>query len=199
MDFVLLAGGRGLLGVLELAELVLDQVAEGQPVVLAFDIALIVLLLEVRLGLPEAQRDLLVPGVQLDDLGRLLFADLDDVGRILDFFLVDLGVEDDALDAAKDFDEDAEIGDPDDLDVDEVADLLAAEKVFPDIALELLDPQRDLLLLDVDVEEDGFDLFPDLELGRGVLDLLPGDVRDMDETFDPRLDFEERAEIGDRP
>ena len=68
----------------------------------------------------------------------------------------------------------------------------------PGVVLELLDAERDALVLDVDAEDHGLDLVALLVgLGR-VLDLLrPVRVRDVDQTVDAVIDADGNAEVGD--
>ena len=105
---------------------------------------------------------------------------------------------DQALDALLDLDEDAEVGDAGDLALHAAADRIALRHARPRILGELLDAERDALVLDVDAEHDRLDVVALLvELG-GVLDLLgPVQVGDVHQAVDALVDADEDAEVGD--
>src|SRR3989442_13203196 len=75
------------------------------------------------------------------------------------------------------------------------ADRVGLTDPQPRIFLRLLQPQRDPLVLGVDVENENVDLVALLHDLRRMLDALgPRHVRDVNQPVDPRLDFDERAE-----
>ncbi len=83
---------------------------------------------------------------------------------------------------------------------------LAADGEFlldfvPRIGFELAEAERNLLLLLVDAEHDGFDFLADRQNVGWTHDALrPGKFGDVDEAFDAFLEFHERAvrnEVGD--
>ena len=83
---------------------------------LAEVLAVVLALADERL---HRQRDLPVLGVDVDDLHLDLLALLHDVAGVLDALLADLGDVHEALDARLDLDEGAEVGDLDDLALDD--------------------------------------------------------------------------------
>src|SRR5690606_29525211 len=125
-------------------------------------------------------------------------ARLHDVRRPGDRFGGQLRGVDQALDALLQADEGAEVRHVRDLALDLGAERIAALDVVPRIRLELLDAQRELLVLLVDLEDDRLHLVALLELLAGVLDLLrPRDVRDVHEAVDALLESDEDPEVGD--
>src|SRR5690606_38938154 len=72
------------------------------------------------------------------------------------------------------------------------------QKRIPRIGLELLQSERDLLLVLVDIQNLAVDDLPEGNDLRGMLDRLgPGHLRDMDEPLDPMLDLDECAVVGE--
>ncbi len=105
---------------------------------------------------------------------------------------------DEAVDSARQSDEDAEVGDRLDLAGDLVALLVVHREVVPRVRHALLHAERDPAALLVDLEDHHLDFVAELhDLGR--MDVLVGPVhfRDVDEPFDPGLDLDERAVVGD--
>src|SRR5690606_33872415 len=103
-----------------------------------------------------------------------------------------------AVDAAVETDEDAEIGDRLDAARDLVALLVDRGERFPRIGARLLDAERDAATLFVDVEHHDLDLVADLDdLGR--IDVLVGPVHlgHVHEALDARLELDEAAVVGD--
>ena len=65
--------------------------------------------------------------------------------------------------------------------------------------LELLQAERDALVLRVDLEHLALDLVADVEdLGRVLDPLGPGHLADVDEALDAGFELDERAVVGDR-
>ena len=80
---------------------------------------------------------------------------------------------------------------------DDLADLVRAGELLPRVFLRGLQRQRDALAVHVDVEHLDGDLLADLDdLGR-VVDVLPGQLGDVDETVDA-AEVDERTEVDDR-
>src|SRR5690606_15267849 len=105
---------------------------------------------------------------------------------------------DQAVDAAVQADEDAEVGDRLDLAVDLVALLVDGREGLPRVGRDLLDAQRDAATLLVHVQHHDLELVADLHhLGR--VDVLVGPVHlgHVHQALDARLDLDERAVIGD--
>src|SRR5437773_1994127 len=68
------------------------------------------------------------------------------------------------------------------------------QRPVPWVGLELADSEGDFLLLAVDAQHDGFDFLIWLKHVRRFGDALgPGEFRDMNKTFDARLEFDEGA------
>src|SRR5690606_24511855 len=103
-----------------------------------------------------------------------------------------------AVDAAVQADEDAEVGDRLDLAGHLVALLVQGREGLPRVRGALLDAQRDAAALAVDVQDHDLDLVADLhDLGR--VDVLVGPVHlgDVHQALDARLDLDEGAVVGD--
>src|SRR3954469_18947920 len=131
-----------------------------------------------RVGLAHRQRDLLVLA------GMVRVVELRDVNQ--------------SLDALVELDECAKVRHPDDLALDRVADVMAREEVVPDVGGELLQAERQALVLGVDVQHHRLDDVTLLQHFRRVLDpLAPRHVGDVDQAVDLLLDFDERAELGE--
>ena len=110
----------------------------------------------------------------------------------------DVGQVHEAIDAAVQTDEDAEVGDRLDLAGHLVVLLVDRGERFPRIGAGLLDAERNAATLFIDVEHHDFDFVADLhDLGR--IDVLVGPVhlRNVHQAFDARLELDEAAVIGD--
>src|SRR4051794_40442781 len=131
-----------------------------------------------RVGLAHRQRDLLV-------LARMV--------RI-----VELRHVNETLDPLVELDEGAEVRHAHDLAFDRVAHVAPGEEVVPDVGGELLEAERQPLVLGVDVEHHRLDRVALLQHFRRMLDpLAPRHVRDVDQAVDVLLDLDERAELGE--
>ena len=103
---------------------------------------------------------------------------------------------DEALDAVADLDERAEgheLGDP---AVDELADPVAPGELLPRILLGGLEREADALPVEVDVEDLDGDLVADGDDRAGVVDVLPGQLGDVDEAVHA-AEVDEGAEVDD--
>src|SRR5262245_6403739 len=101
-----------------------------------------------------------------------------------------------AVDALFNADEDAEVGDIAYRSLDDAADRIFFFGRFPRVRHDLFEPQRNAPVARVDVEDRHFDLLADLENFRWMGDLAgPRHLRNMDQTFDAALQFDERAVI----
>src|SRR2546422_1335221 len=148
-------------------------------------------------GRLHGEPDLLLGDVHLDDLGRHDVVHAQLVRRLLDALLRDLGDVHQALDPLGDLDEGAEICEPDDTPRDQVTDGIGLEKLLPDVRLQLLDAQRQALVLGVDLQDDCLDLVPFLQHLGGVFQTLgPRHVGDVDQPVDPLLDLDKGPEVG---
>jgi len=101
-----------------------------------------------------------------------------------------------AVDLVGELDEGAEVRDLGDLAVDEVADAELAVDLAPRVGLGLLDAQGDALLVDVDVEHDGFHVVALLhDLGRVVDAARPAHVGHVHHAVDAVLELDEGAVV----
>ena len=101
-----------------------------------------------------------------------------------------------ALDAIIHSDERTERNQLGDLARDDLADRVSAREVLPRVFLGGLQGQRDALAVHVDIEHLDCDLLADLDnLGR-VVDVLPGQLGDVDQTVDATK-VNERTEVDD--
>ena len=100
------------------------------------------------------------------------------------------------LDAGQDLDEGAERDDLRDATLDDVLLVVVLEHLLPRVRLRLLEAERDPLALAVDVEHLDLHGLADLEdLGR-MVDVAPGELRDVDQAVHP-VEVDERAEVDD--
>ena len=107
---------------------------------------------------------------------------------------------DEALDPLLDLHEGAEVEHLDHLGLDDLADRVVVGDAIPRIGDQLLDAERHLGLLavEVDVEDDRLDLVPLLIELRRVLDPLgPRQVGDVHQAVDALFDLHEDPEVGD--
>ena len=89
-----------------------------------------------------------------------------------------------ALDAVLDGDEDTELDNLGDLALDDLAGNVGASEALPRILLGRLEGQGDALTVEIDVEHLDGDLVADLDdLGR-MVDVLPGQLGDVDQAVD---------------
>ena len=122
---------------------------------------------------------------------------VDDLLRQLHVALGQLGDVDQALDAVLDAHERTERDELGDLARDDLTDGVGPGEVLPRVLLRRLQRQGDTLAVHVDVEHLDGDLLADLDdLGR-VVDVLPGQLGDVDETVDA-AEVHERTEVDDR-
>ena len=149
----------------------------------------------------QGEREAATVAVDLEDQHVDRIALRDDLARVFDVVIGELGDVHEALDAGEDLDEGAERDDLRHAALDDVALAIAVEHLLPRVGLRLLEAQRDSLPLTVDVEHLDVDGLADLEhLGR-VVDVRPGELRDVDQAVHP-VEVDERAEVddvGDRP
>src|SRR4051794_4866085 len=153
----------------------------------------------IAVELLDAERDALAVDVdgqhdRLDLLTLLVIAH----GGFAGLVPREVGEVDEAVDARRQADEDAEVGDRLDGALDAIAALHRRAELFPRIRLALLHAERDAALVLVDLEDHDLDLFAERHHLR-LRDVLVGPVhlRDVDQAFDARLDLDERAVVGD--
>ena len=146
----------------------------------------------------DAERDALALRVDRDDdrLDRLALLVLAH-GFLAGDVPGEVGQVHQAVDAAGQADEQAEVGDRTDLAADLVAAVVVVGELAPRIRLALLDAERNATTLLVDVEHHDLDFLADVhDLGR--VDVLVGPVHlgDVHEAFDAFLDLDEAAVVG---
>src|ERR1700730_11920425 len=127
----------------------------------------------VRFERANRQSDLPLLGRKLDDLHRVGLADLQ-LDLVVNAFsraprVVELGDVNQALDPLVELDEGAEVRHPDHLALDGVADVPPREEVVPDVGRELLQAERQPLVLGIDIEHHRLDHIALLEDLRRVL------------------------------
>ena len=108
----------------------------------------------------------------------------------------DLGDVDQPFDTRLDLEECAVIFDIDDLAFDggTFFDLLAED--FPRVRGQLLETERDPLLVLVEIEYNDVDLLVELQYLVGVVDPAPGNIGDVEQAVDA-AQIQERTEVGD--
>src|SRR3954452_6747527 len=148
-------------------------------------------------GLLQRQRDPATLEVDVDDLDHDVVVDLHDLLGDLHVALGQLGDVDQALDALLDADERAEGHQLGDLARHDLTDLVGAGEVLPGVLLRRLERQRDTLAVHVDVEHLDGDLVADGHDLARVVDVLPGQLGDVDQTVDA-AEVDERTEVDDR-
>src|SRR5665648_156260 len=159
---------------------------------------LVYIFVDAVLGLEalEAERQPATLGVDLDDLDVDLLTGLQDLGRLLYVVLSQLGDVDEAFDPFLDLDERAEAHQLGDLAMHDLVDLPVLEDLLPRVFLSLLESQADPLALAVDVEQRDVDLLADVEHLRGVIDMAPGELGDVDQAVDA-VQVHEGAKVND--
>src|SRR4051812_10804597 len=164
-------------------------------------VALLVLARKVfpRVGhaLLHAEGDAAALLVDLEDHHLDLVAHLHDLGR-MDILVRPVHLRDvhQALDAALHLDERAVVGEVGDLAEEARAGRVASRDADPGVFPELLQTERDAVLLGVELEHLGGDLVADVEYLRRMLDPPPGEVGDVQQAVDA-AEIDERAVVGD--
>src|SRR6185312_299964 len=153
----------------------------------------------ILLHLLDAERDALALRIHRQHHGLDLLALLEVAHEIFTGYLPgNVGQVHQAVDAAVQADEHAEVGDRLDLAGDLVTLLVHRGEGFPRVRAGLLDAQRDAATLFIHVQHRHFGLVTDLHhLGR--VDVLVGPVHfgNVHQAFHARLDLDEAAVIGD--
>ena len=151
----------------------------------------------VLFGLLHPERDLLVPGVDLEYYCLDGLADRYDLGRMPDItrpaHLADVYQP---FDTGLQLDERAVVRDADHLALHPRPDRVLLGHVLPRIGLELFQAQRDAFTTPVDVEHLHLDLLPHLHHVRRVRDPAVTHVCDVEQAV-YAAQIDERAEIGD--
>src|ERR1019366_9499885 len=151
----------------------------------------------VCLALLHAERDAALVFVDLEDHDLDFLAERDHLRRG-DVLVrpVHLGDVDQAFDARLDLDESAVVGDVGDLAEQARALRVAARDAVPRVVAELLDAERDAVLLGVELQHLGVELLADRDdLARGP-NAPPGHVGDVEQAVDA-AEVDEGAVLGD--
>src|SRR5690606_21307994 len=146
----------------------------------------------------DAQRDAFLVGVDAQHHGFDFVALLEVAdGLFAGFGPGQVGQVHQAVDAAGQADEHAEVGDRLDGATDLVATLEVGGELFPGVLAALLHAQRDAATVFVDLEDHDFDLFAQGH-DRARIDGLVGAVHfgAVHQAFDTGLDLDERAVVG---
>ena len=132
-------------------------------------------------GLLDREADATALQVEVDDLhpellarGDHLFGEFDVVGR----HLRDV---DQALDAVSNLDEGTERDQLRDPAIDQLADLVALDELLPGVLLRGLERKADAFAAAIDVEHLHLDLVTNGDDAARVVDVLPGELRDVDQ------------------
>src|SRR6202165_4900254 len=153
----------------------------------------------VAFELLDAERDALLFDIDVEYHGLDHVALLEVVDHLLARKLpVEIGQMDHAVDVALEAEEQAELGLVLDLAFDRRSDREFFAEDFPGIAHGLLEAERYPALDRIDFENLHFDFLRGRNDLAGVHVLLgPRHLRDVDQAFDARLQFDERAVVGD--
>src|SRR6202161_279635 len=153
----------------------------------------------IALELLDAERDALLFDIDIEHHGLDHVALLEVVDHLLARELpVEIGQMDHAVDVALETQEKPELGLVLDLAFDRRSDREFLDEHFPGIAHGLLEAKRNPTLDRIDFENLHFDFLRSRNDLAGMHVLLgPGHFRDVDQAFDARLQFDERAVVGD--
>ena len=151
----------------------------------------------IGLALLHAQADAALVFVDLEDHDFDFIAQRDDLagGDVL-VGPVHFGDVHQAFDARLDLDERAVVGDVRDLAEQARAVRVAARDAMPRVVAQLLDAQRDAVLLGVELQDLGLQLLADLDHFARVTHTAPGHVGDVQQAVDA-AEVDERAVLGD--
>ena len=143
----------------------------------------------------ERERNALVGLVDLEHFRLDIVALLQHFGRMVDLLRPrQVGDVDHAIDAFFELNKRAVSGEVADLALDAGAGRVLARDDFPRIGIELADAEGNLLVFLADAEHNGFDFLALREDVGGTRDALgPAELGDVDEAFDARFQFHERA------
>src|SRR6266702_3999332 len=153
----------------------------------------------VAFELLDAERDALLFDIDVEHHGLDHVALLEVVDDLLARKLpVEVGQMDHAVDIAVETEEQTELGLVLDLAFDRRTDRELLDEDFPGVAHGLLETERDAALDRIDFENLHFDFLRGRNDLAGVHVLLgPLHLRNVDQAFDARLQFDERAVVGD--
>ncbi len=148
-------------------------------------------------GLLDRKADPAALKVDVDYLHPELLTGRDDLLRQVDVVRRHLRDVHKALDPVAHLDESAEGNELGDPAVDELADPVVRGELLPRVDLGRLQRQADPLLVEVDVEHLDIDLVAHRDDRGRVVDVLPGQLGDMNEPVHAS-EVHERAEVHDR-
>src|SRR6202171_4557374 len=153
----------------------------------------------IALELLDAERDALLLDIDIEHHGLDHLALLEVVDHLLARKLpVEIGQMDHAVDVALEPEEQTELGLVLDLAFHRRSDREFFDEHFPGIAHGLLEAERNPALDRIDFEDLHFDFLRGRNDLAGVHVLFgPRHFRDVDQAFDARLQFDERAVVGD--
>src|SRR5579883_2312685 len=181
-------------------QLLAQDVGEGElpALALAFHVRFDLLALLAAPQRLDREADALLARVDVDHLRLYRIAHLEERARLVDALARELGDVDEALDPLLELHEHPEVGDARHRAAHARAGRVAPRHRAPRVGGELLDAERDALVVDVDAEHHGLHLVALLvELG-GVLHLArPVQVGDVHEPVDPLGHLHEEAEVGE--
>ena len=151
----------------------------------------------VFLQLLHAERDAAVAGIDAEDDGVDLVAGLDQLRRMLHALGPGhLGDVNESLDSLLELDERAVVGDREDAAADLCADGVALGRVEPWVRRELLEAERDALLILVELEHLDLDLVAYVDEVAGMGQTAPAHVGDVEQAIEA-AQIDERAVVGE--
>ena len=134
------------------------------------------------ISLLEGQRDAAAVHVDVDDLHEQFFANRDNLVCQIHVAHSQLGDVNQTLDAVFHADERTEGNKLGDLAGNDLADGVGPGEGLPRVLLSRLERQGDALAVEVDVQDLDRDLVANLDDLGGVVDVLPGQLGDVDQT-----------------
>src|SRR5207249_2518803 len=138
----------------------------------------------IRLQLLYAKRQPMVVAIDIQDHGFDAFSFFQYLRRMLDSPRRNVGNVDKPIDSLFDFNESAKVGEIPNSAADHRSDRVTLSQGAPWIGLGLFESQRNPAILEVDVQDDGFDILSDMKhLGR-MLDAVPRQNYDMQQPID---------------
>src|SRR5512133_1366594 len=152
--------------------------------------------IDALIRLLQRQRDATAVQIDVDDLDHDIVVDLDDLLRNLDMPFGQLGDVHQTLDALLHADEGTKWDELGDLTGDDLTDLVRPGKCLPRVFVSGLERQRDALPVHIDVEHLDGDFLADLDHFRRMVDVLPGQLRNVHQAVDAAK-IDKCAEVDD--
>ena len=145
----------------------------------------------------HAERDAAVGGIDAEDNRVDLVAGLDQLGGVLEALGPGhLREMNEAFDSLLELNERAVVGDRENAAVDVCANGIALRGIEPRIRRELLEAERDALLVFVELEHLDLDLVADVDQIAGMGEASPAHVGDVEQAVDA-AEVDERAVVGE--